>query len=106
MISEVELETLDLDWFSVDEQGRLAHFATGGRGFFPEALRRSVVELRSLISFLRKHAKDRCEPEVSSGLDEFNDFPADRDRYLKDFLLFARRGLFSFDCMVLPIRPS
>lgn len=36
------LEINDLDWFASCQDGLLAHFATGGRGFVPLEVRESI----------------------------------------------------------------
>ncbi|WP_256573813.1 hypothetical protein [Pseudomonas sp. NFACC04-2] len=45
------LEVNDLDWFASFEDGTLAHFATGGRSFVPQAVRNSIADYEVVYDF-------------------------------------------------------
>ncbi|AUG39753.1 hypothetical protein CXP47_07600 [Pseudomonas chlororaphis] len=90
------LETNDLDWFACCQDGLLAHFASGGRGFVPVAIRKSVFEYEVIYDYFYS-LTDGFEFEVvERNLQEFNS-AAQRDRYLQSFVEMAKRGLFSYD---------
>ena len=54
LISELEEETQDIDWFCVDVAGEIAHFASGGRGFLPTSVSSSRVSLEILLQYFRE----------------------------------------------------
>ncbi|HMF20132.1 MAG TPA: hypothetical protein VKE98_23190 [Gemmataceae bacterium] len=68
-ISDLEQETLDFDWFGVDPSGAVAHFATGGRGFFPDSVIASKEELMILSDYFKYELCDSCEAQISDNLD-------------------------------------
>ncbi len=90
------LEYVDLDWFSPDGRGAIAHFASGGCGFVPD---------KALELF---HALDECWeflfslPNVTEAIvieKNLSEFESDnmRDRYLESFVNMASKGFYSFD---------
>ncbi|MCO8314384.1 hypothetical protein [Pseudomonas mandelii] len=90
------LEVNDLDWFASYRGGLLAHFATGGRGFVPDVVRKSISEYEEVYDYFHS-ITGGVEVEVVEGnLPVFND-SVQRERYLRSFVDMAGRGLFSHD---------
>lgn len=90
------LEVNDLDWFASYQGGLLAHFSTGGRGFVPDVVRKSISEYERIYDYFY-FITDGVEVEVvESNLSVFNSI-VQRERYLRSFVDMARRGLFSHD---------
>jgi hypothetical protein len=110
-ISDHEQETLDLDWFGVDPIGAIAHFATGGRGFFPDSVIASKEVLMILSDYFKYDLCASCEAQISDNLDSEVRLP-DKSReskefYLRDYCNMAHKGLYSFDCIDRrPVRPT
>jgi hypothetical protein len=106
VITDIEEETLDLDWFSVDAEGAIAHFASGGRGFLPMSVKASKEDL-DLTAYFRAAPKNGhavASPRLSSQKQFESD--AQKAKYLADYAQMGERGFFSFDCIVGPRRPT
>lgn len=92
-------ECVDLDWFAVDRNQHLAHFATGGKGAVPLELLSNRPHLQAALAIIRS-LPQRCEalvnPELTSHV-VLTDASAEA-RYLRSFVEMAQRGLYSFDC--------
>jgi|SRR6516164_7834135 hypothetical protein len=107
MISGLEEETLDLDWFAVDGQGEIGHFATGGKGFLPPSVKASKENQSKLNAFFRKLTKngEAIESPILASHVQFQT-EAEANRYLEDYSYMAGRGLYSFDCFIARRRPT
>lgn len=90
------LEVNDLDWFASCQDGLLAHFATGGRGFVPLEVRESISVYENIYDYFFSIEDSVGVEVVEENLPEFND-SVQRERYLRSFVDMARRGLFSYD---------
>ena len=108
MITDLEEETLDLKWFSVDDSGEIAHFASGGRGFLPPSVKASKSNLDRLKTFFRKDLSPNGIGIVSANLllHEHFESEAEKTRYLEFFSQNATKGLYSFDCFIDATRPT
>jgi hypothetical protein len=95
-MDEEFLETNDLDWFASCSNGALAHFATGGRGFVPEPIKKSISEYEMAFDYFSSLPEDFGFEVVEKNLPVFKNF-ALRDHYLKSFVEMAKKGLFSYD---------
>ena len=110
-ISDLEQETLDLDWFGVDPSGAIAHFATGGKGFLPDSVIASKEELMVLSDYFKHELCASCEAQISDNVDSQVRLP-DKSReskefYLRDYRNMAQKGLYSFDFIDRqPVRPT
>lgn len=109
-ISDEFLEVYDLDWFAVDQNGFLGHFATGVFGGVPESILESKEELQEIEDYFRNQAPKTkgytFHPKWSAnaGVD-----PKDSravNLYLNDFKLMASCGLYSYDAYEAGPRPS
>jgi len=97
MYTEIEQETLDIDWFFTD--GEHIGFVASGGGKLPEVIAGSSENNQKLISYfrsLRDISTTVINPNLDSLLYEVFGNGAD-ERYLRDFLLMTRKGLYSFD---------
>ena len=114
MITDVEEETLDITWFSVDANGEIACFASGGRGFLPASVKACKDNMIRLVDFF-----EDALPENGYGIASLNlDSRMQQRRYLADtveegrasylaaYLPMATKGLYAFDCIYLNRRPS
>ena len=86
----------DLDWFVSSQDGMLAHLATGGRGYIPVQVRKSVVAYEKNFDYFSSLEGGAGVSVVEENLPKFNS-TLQRGRYLKSFICMAARGLFSYD---------
>lgn len=95
-MDEEFLEVNDLDWFASCQSGLLAHFATGGRGFVPVAVRKSISVYEEVYDYFQFIEASTDVEVVEGNLPEFSS-EVQRERYLRSFVEMAKRGLFSYD---------
>jgi hypothetical protein len=99
-IEETEQLTTDFDWFGVDEEGFIAHFASAGFKRVPGSVSESAEDLDLAKSYFQTEAPVRGAHRVDEDLPSFLlDWKGaqNESRYLKSFAAMADRGLFSFD---------
>jgi hypothetical protein len=97
MITEIEQASLDIDWFFTD--GQYISFMASGGGRLPGSVSESKETHKILANYFRNL------PEISDVIinPELNNIlikvfgSGVNERYLKDYVLMARKGLFSFD---------
>ena len=92
----------DFDWFGVDEEGLLAHFATAGFKAIPPSVSASAEDLKLVTDYFTKRASVRGSHQVDeeSLANSLNrEWKGERleARYLRDFVSMANKGLFSYD---------
>ncbi len=97
MITEIEQQTLDIDWFFIADQN-IAFVASGG-GKLPQSVAKSLEKNKMLASFFRS-LPVISEIIISPDLNKVVMTPIN-DQYLADFVDMAKKGLFSFDKTVL-----
>ncbi|MCU7280657.1 hypothetical protein OC926_12460 [Pseudomonas peradeniyensis] len=90
------LEVNDLDWFASFQDGMLAHFATGGRGYIPVQIRESIAAYEKSLDYFLSVEGGVGVLVIEENLPKFNS-ALQRERYLKSFIAMAGRGLFSYD---------
>lgn len=92
-ITEEEQQSSDIDWFCVDQEGQIGHFASAGLKEIPPSVAESAEELNYLNSFFQ------ALPPLPFGHELDATLPSNcrTARYLQSFVFMARRGLFSFD---------
>jgi hypothetical protein len=95
-MDEEFLELNDLDWFASCQKKVVLHFATAGRGFVPEVIRRSIEDYEEIYDYFFSGAADSDVEIVESNLPSFIS-GVERDRYLKSFCDVARKGIYSYD---------
>jgi hypothetical protein len=108
MISDLEEETIDLDWFSIDNNGEIGHFASGGQGFLPPSVKSSKSNLTRLAEFFRHSLSTNGAAIESQALLSHVQFNsrAQQARYLEDYSRMASKGLYSFNCIMDFNRPT
>ncbi|MGG1921898.1 hypothetical protein [Chryseobacterium cucumeris] len=97
MYTEIEQQTLDIDWFFTD--GKYISFVASGGGKLPETVANSEVNNKKLVSYFKGLPKI-SDPIVNPLLNELltRIFGSGaNERYLRDFIYFTQRGLYSFD---------
>jgi hypothetical protein len=92
-ISASEQSDRDFDWYCVDEEDRIGHFTTAGFKLLPRSVADCGEDLNFLDNFFRAldGATDghELDPRLTS--------EQRIERYLRDFIAMADRGLYSFD---------
>lgn len=97
MYTEIEQQTLDIDWFFTE--GMYVSFMASGGGKLPDSAIRSKDDNELLVNYLKNLSEmsdviinpepDRLLIKIfGSGVDE---------RYLEDYVFMAKKGLYSFD---------
>jgi hypothetical protein len=97
MYIETDQQTLDIDWFFTD--GKHIGFVASGAGKLSETVAGSAEDNKQLVSYVRSLPKTSdiiVNPFLDDLLTEISRSGAN-DRYLKDFIYFTQKGLFSFD---------
>ncbi|AYN00143.1 hypothetical protein EAG08_07215 [Chryseobacterium sp. 3008163] len=97
MYTEIEQQTLDIDWFFTDENH--IGFVASGAGKLPETVAQSSENNEKLISYFRDLPEISdvvINPELDSLLVKIFGSGAD-ERYLQDFVSMTKKGLYSFD---------
>jgi hypothetical protein len=107
IISEIDEATIDYDWFAVDDEELIGHFATGGCGVMPRSVTASAEDLQTITNFFRKEATAGTSARLSPTLTAHATFKSDfeKEQYLESYLNIASRGLFSFNALLLTMRP-
>lgn len=97
MITEIEQETMDMDWFFTD--GEYVGFMASGGGKLPDSVAESEEKRQILVHYFR-NLPEISEVEVSSKLDSILikiSGSGANERYLEDYVLMTKKGLYSFD---------
>ena len=101
-ISELDQEIYDFDWFALDKEGLIWHFATGGCGAMPTSVASSREDLQKVTDFFRSRCPEKLSTRVCQEFEahvELMKSAHAREVYLRYFVEMASRGLFSYDCM-------
>jgi hypothetical protein len=119
-IDDDEEETTDFDWFAVDDQGSIAHFATAGFKRLPATVSCCAEDLKVVTDYFVNHAPALSEHRINRDIGrDRRDWKgiAREARYLRSFVEMAERGLYSYDietyvnpttayfCVAIPFRP-
>lgn len=97
MYTEIEQQTLDIDWFFTDSKH--IGFTASGAGKLPESVARSSEKNEKLVSYFRNLPEISdvvVNPKLNDLLIEIFGTGAD-ERYLQDFIFMTKKGLYSFD---------
>ena len=110
LISEVDQEVYDYDWFAVDKEGHVGHFTTGGMGTLPRIVAASSKDLHFVADFfstLASSTEATLAPRAQKAAEDVNwrkgwtGPPMDAETAAAccfgDFMRMAGRGLYSFD---------
>ena len=113
--------TRDWDWFAVDDDGCIGHFATAGDLTLPESIRCDWERAEQLLDYFGKAPEvggwmmcpELPASRIIKGDENILTDPKRREWFFRDFSAMARRGLFSFDredavngyhCIAIPER--
>jgi len=92
MLTEIEQQNLDIDWFFTD--GQHIGFVASGGGRLPNSIAKEDKNIEILSSYFR-NLPERTEIEINN---ELKDIMSDvTEMYLSDFTLMAKKGLYTFD---------
>ncbi len=91
---------LDIDWFAIDLDMNIAHFASGG-GVTPTGF--EIQHCDQLLEYLEETPTLMDDIIISSQLGKYIAFKTDQEkkRYIKAFSDMARKGLYSYDKTIL-----
>ncbi|WP_058302046.1 hypothetical protein [Gorillibacterium timonense] len=92
-ITEIDLEVEDIEWYGMDETGRIARFTSGGSKRVPEFIRESREKLDTLCEFF-ENLNPNLEEEVTFS-EETPSLP--RNEYWQECKKIAQKGLYRFD---------
>lgn len=87
----------DLDWFAVDQDGRLGHFATAGFRLLPPAVAANKENWQALCNYFNQLPAVRgyrISPELDK---QIAPSKASDEKYLSSFAEMSARGLYSYD---------
>jgi len=92
-ITEIDLEVEDIEWYGIDEDGRVAQFTSGGSKMVPEFICESRESLDSVSEFFENLNPDIAEEVTFS--EEASKYP--RKEYLQECKKTAQKGLYCYD---------
>jgi hypothetical protein len=92
-ITEIDLEIEDIEWYGVDENGRIAQFTSGGSKLIPEFICESRERLGVVSEFFENFSPDIVEEVTFS--EEASKYP--RNEYLQECKKISQKGLYCFD---------
>jgi len=103
-----EETTRDWDWFAVDDEGNIAHLATGTFRRLPESVRCDWERAEELIAYFEAAPEigdfavraEFWESEKTQGNPTILKNEAERQRYFRSFAKMAKRGLYSYDTVL------
>ena len=93
MVTEIEQETSDINWFFVS--GNKIGFVASGAGKLPDSIAKLEEKLEMLWSYF-KELPENSEVLINPELEAIKD-TAITNEYLSDFTYMAKRGLYTFD---------
>jgi hypothetical protein len=97
-IDEDEQYERDFDWFCVDEAGEIGHFTTAGFKRLPRSVEHSAEDRDVLEEFCERQLKGGRRYRVDADLPpEIMTPKSGLERYLRNFVAMADKGLYSFD---------
>ncbi len=99
-IEETAQLTTDFDWFGVDEEGLIGHFASAGFKRVPISVSENAEDLGLVSGYFKTEAPVRGSHRLDEhlpGLRPNWKGEQNESRYLESFVAMADRGLFSFD---------
>lgn len=95
MISEIEQETSDIDWFFTN--GKEIGFVASSGGKLPNSIsNKSLDEIKLLVDYFRS-LPQKSEVSINPNLNQFIIPGTNKKSYLSYFIEMTEKGLFSFD---------
>lgn len=91
-------EVIDIDWYALDDEGVIMHFASGG-GELPQTVSGYKEDTDKLAEFFRSLPINEIKVFINPQIDKIVEFNSnkERERYLQDFISMSKRGLYSYD---------
>ncbi|MCJ7936051.1 MAG: hypothetical protein MUW56_21080 [Chryseobacterium sp.] len=103
MITEIEQETMDMDWFFTD--GEYVGFMASGGGKLPDSVAESEEKRQILARYFRnlpEISEAVISPELNNILIKSKKSASGvNERYLEDYVFMTKKGLYSFDKVIL-----
>jgi len=93
MLTSVEQETLDIDWFFTDDEH--VGFVASGGGRLPKSVVENWEGIQIVIKFLRE-LPTVSEFLINPNINQIVEGKVD-DWYLSDFINFSKKGIYAFD---------
>ncbi|WFR56278.1 hypothetical protein QA584_22075 [Anaerocolumna sp. AGMB13025] len=90
-ITEIDLELEDIEWYGIDENGRIAQFTSGGSKIVPEFICESREKLDVVCEFFENFSPRIVEEVIF----EVPKYP--RKEYLQECKKISQKGLYCFD---------
>jgi len=92
-ITEIDLEIGDIEWYALDEYGRVARFTSGGSSAVPEYVCESIEELEFICDFFRDNKTDKSTLAVFTyAAAKYPD-----ENFRNECQLLSSKGLYVFD---------
>lgn len=98
MMTNIEQETLDIDWFFTDNIS-IAFVASAG-GKLPVSVAKSKINIEKLTNYFRS-LPIISDVEINDHLLKTFKNEEMRQKYFADFILMAKKGLYAFDKITL-----
>jgi len=97
MLTEIEQQSLDIDWFFIADN-KIGFVASGG-GKLPDSVTNLNKNFSEISSYFRS-LPEKTEAIINKELKRIKTTTI-TDYYLEDFVYMAKRGLYSFDKTLL-----
>lgn len=92
-ITEIDLEIEDIEWYGIDENGRVGRFTSGGSRMIPEFICESRERLETVCDFFENFNSYITEEVTFS--EEVSKYP--RKEYIQECKKISQKGLYCFD---------
>ncbi len=105
-ITRDEEDYKDIDWYAVDPQGAIGHFATGSKGFLPTSSCESAEDLDAVWQYLQETPPVTRPIVTKQGKREAEKSRISARFALESFMEHASKGVYSYDTVYLDRRLS
>ncbi|RZJ88777.1 MAG: hypothetical protein EOO60_10715 [Hymenobacter sp.] len=97
-IPETDQEGYDYDWFAIDSNGNIGHFASN-TGILPHSVAKSAEDLKVLTDYFRSLKAEESNYLLANGFIFPRDIKTEeqRENFLSTYVDYSTRGLYSFD---------
>jgi hypothetical protein len=106
--TEIDQRASDLDWFGVDRNGHIGHFATGGYVMLPASIASNKDDWQLVFDYFIHKLLPRGAWSPDPGVATRVQLGTDKQRedFFRSFAAMAVRGLYSYDLLDLHPKPS
>ena len=94
-ITEIDLEIEDIEWYGIDEKGRIAQFTSGGGKMVPEFICESRENLAAVCEYFENFNSYNVEEVTFT--EEASKYP--RKEYLQECKKISQKGLYCFETL-------